>query len=241
MSAPDYRISLSTVWYDLHLLYTTSKPSQVFILMISIMGVNQKASGVLLMLLYFNIDIYSLEMCWNCFGNLMVFFTYLSVIVYISFTFILLLHYCRQFCYQFYVLMKFLCQQVYLYVSYGRDAHLEWSQLNAICFLSSSENKGTRCINVLGGGVYYNVWIFVYMSVYAILYIPCPYFKIIYWYLITLLFWHVWVYLIWQPLFELIVVLTMDLYDFAGSCVNWVIKWTIAYHIDPWPGNKRRH
>lgn len=91
------------------------------------------------------------------------------------------------------------------------------------------------------GGVYYNVWIFVYMSVYAILYIPCPYFKIIYWYLITLLFWHVWVYLIWQPLFELIVVLTMDLYDFAGSCVNWVIKWTIAYHIDPWPGNKRRH
>lgn len=67
----------------------------------------------------------------------------------------------------------------------------------------------------------------IYVSVHVILYIPCPYFKIIYWYLITLLFWHVWVYLIWQPLFELIVVLKMDLYDFAGSCVNWVIKWTI--------------
>lgn len=67
----------------------------------------------------------------------------------------------------------------------------------------------------------------IYVSVNVILYIPCPYFKIIYWYLITLLFWHVWVYLIWQPLFELIVVLKMDLYDFAGSCVNWVIKWTI--------------
>lgn len=93
---------------------------------------------------------------WRCAGTVLgtwwCFFTYLSVIVYISFTFILLLHYCRHFCYQFYVLMKFLCQQVYLYVSYGRDAHLEWSQLNAICFLSSSENKGTRCINVLGGG-----------------------------------------------------------------------------------------
>lgn len=65
------------------------------------------------------------------------------------------------------------------------------------------------------------------------------YFKIIYWYLITLLFWHVWVYLIWQPPFGLIVVLEMDLYDFARSCVNWVIQWTIAYHIDLWPENMR--
>lgn len=162
MSALDYRISLSMEWYDLHLLQYYI-PLKIFILMISIMGVDQKASGVqFCWCFYILILIYTVKYLYF-YGDVLEFFLgtswcFLHTFLWYSIHF-LHSYYC---CVIVEFLLPFSClNEISVPTSLSICVLQVWCPIRMepikyyfiICFLLSSENKGTRCINLLGRGV----------------------------------------------------------------------------------------